>query len=166
MAREIGQQWCSILLWTASLLLKSMPMPWLKLLKRGTSKPISPTNSLRSNQIQKRLFSVYLISQKEPPKPSRCSYDFICDYLELICIPLFVQYEMLHVVPPMSAPPSLATNKELANGAGFLELDNSTLQHVRFPNVFGIGDCTSLPTSKTAAAVGTVIRWYKHWTRK
>jgi len=60
---------------------------------------------------------------------------------------------MLHVVPPMSAPEPLRTNKELTNEAGFLELDKSTLQHVRFPNVFGIGDCTSLPTSKTAAAV-------------
>jgi sulfide:quinone oxidoreductase len=26
------------------------------------------------------------------------------------------------------------------------------LQHVRYPNVFGIGDCCSLPTGKTAAA--------------
>jgi len=63
------------------------------------------------------------------------------------------KYEMLHVVPPMSAPEPLRTNKELTNEAGFLELDKSTLQHVRFPNVFGIGDCTCLPTSKTAAAV-------------
>lgn len=61
---------------------------------------------------------------------------------------------MLHVVPPMGSPSVLATNKELANGAGYLELDRSTLQHVRYPNVFGIGDCTSLPTSKTAAAAG------------
>ena len=64
------------------------------------------------------------------------------------------QYEMLHVVPPMSAPDVLVANKELTNGAGFLEVDPLTLQHVRFPNVFGTGDCTSLPTAKTAAAVG------------
>ena len=76
---------------------------------------------------------------------------------------------MLHVVPPMSAPEPLRTNKELTNEAGFLELDKSTLQHVRFPNVFGIGDCTSLPTSKTAAAVGksfknTKIPTFFNWS--
>lgn len=63
------------------------------------------------------------------------------------------KYEMLHVVPPMSPPDVLVANKELTNGAGFLEVDPLTLQHVRFPNVFGTGDCTSLPTAKTAAAV-------------
>lgn len=61
---------------------------------------------------------------------------------------------MLHVTPPMSSPALLSANKQLTNDAGYLEVDKSTLQHVRFPNIFGIGDCTNLPTSKTAAAVG------------
>ncbi|XP_057375994.1 sulfide:quinone oxidoreductase, mitochondrial-like [Daphnia carinata] len=63
------------------------------------------------------------------------------------------KYEMLHVTPPMSSPAVLRANKQLTNKAGYVEVDRSTLQHVRFPNIFGIGDCTSLPTSKTAAAV-------------
>lgn len=54
----------------------------------------------------------------------------------------------------MSAPAILRANKQLVNEAGYLEVDKLTLQHVRFPNIFGIGDCTNLPTSKTAAAVG------------
>ena len=54
----------------------------------------------------------------------------------------------------MSSPALLRANKKLTNEAGYVEVDKSTLQHVRFPNIFGIGDCTSLPTSKTAAAVG------------
>ena len=61
---------------------------------------------------------------------------------------------MLHVTPPMSTPAVLSTNKLLANEAGFLEVDKGTLQHVRYADVFGIGDCTNLPTSKTGAAVG------------
>lgn len=60
---------------------------------------------------------------------------------------------MLHVTPPMGSPDVLKANKQLTNEAGFVEVDRSTLQHVRFPNVFGIGDCTNLPTSKTAAAI-------------
>jgi sulfide:quinone oxidoreductase len=34
-----------------------------------------------------------------------------------------------------------------------VEVDKFTLQHVRYPNVFSLGDCSSLPTSKTGAAV-------------
>lgn len=63
------------------------------------------------------------------------------------------QYEMLHVTPPMG--PSLAIKGgPLADEVGWLDVDRDTLQHKRYPNVFGIGDCTNLPTVRTAAAVG------------
>lgn len=63
-----------------------------------------------------------------------------------------ISYEMLHVTPPMSAPDVLK-NSPVADAAGWVDVDKETLQHKKFPNVFGIGDCTNLPTSKTAAAV-------------
>lgn len=63
------------------------------------------------------------------------------------------QYEMLHVTPPMG-PNDVVKSSALADEVGWLDLDKETLQHKRYPNVFGIGDCTSLPTAKTAAAVG------------
>lgn len=44
-------------------------------------------------------------------------------------------------------------NSPLANADGWVDVDQHTLQHVRFPNVFSLGDSSSLPTSKTAAAV-------------
>jgi sulfide:quinone oxidoreductase len=62
------------------------------------------------------------------------------------------QYSMLHVTPPMSAP-AVVAESPLANAAGFVEVDKGTLQHVRYPNVFSLGDASSLPTSKTAAAI-------------
>lgn len=34
-----------------------------------------------------------------------------------------------------------------------MELDKFTLQHVRYPNVFGLGDAGSTPNSKTGAAI-------------
>ncbi len=37
-------------------------------------------------------------------------------------------------------------------------MDKHTLQHSRFPNVFALGDCSSAPTSKTAAAAGAQAR--------
>lgn len=67
---------------------------------------------------------------------------------------MFLQFSMLHVTPPMSTPASLNRNKDLTNEAGFVEVEKTTLQHVRFPNVFAIGDCSSSPNSKTAAAAG------------
>jgi sulfide:quinone oxidoreductase len=61
-------------------------------------------------------------------------------------------YDMLHVTPPMSAP-DVVKRSPLANEAGWVEVDKFTLRHPRFPNVFGLGDCAGLPTSKTGAAI-------------
>lgn len=61
---------------------------------------------------------------------------------------------MLHVTPPMATPETLSKNKDLTNEAGFVEVNKDTMQHVRFPNIFTIGDCSSTPNSKTAAAAG------------
>ena len=38
-------------------------------------------------------------------------------------------------------------------GGGWLEVDKATLQHKRYPNVFGIGDVNGTPRGKTAATV-------------
>uniref|UniRef100_A0A8C9A7C2 Sulfide:quinone oxidoreductase, mitochondrial n=1 Tax=Prolemur simus TaxID=1328070 RepID=A0A8C9A7C2_PROSS len=62
-----------------------------------------------------------------------------------------ISYEMLHVTPPMS-PPDVLKTSPVADAGGWVDVDKETLQHKRYPNVFGIGDCTNLPTSKTAAA--------------
>ncbi|XP_037623644.1 sulfide:quinone oxidoreductase, mitochondrial [Sebastes umbrosus] len=63
-----------------------------------------------------------------------------------------IKYEMLHVTPPMG-PSLVIKGGPLANEAGWLDVNKDNLQHNRYPNVFGIGDCTSLPTAKTGAAV-------------
>lgn len=60
-------------------------------------------------------------------------------------------FDMLHVVPPQVAPQFLA-DSPLAAESGFVDVDPSTLQHVRYPNVFGAGDAGSMPNAKTAAA--------------
>ncbi|NXL80998.1 SQOR protein, partial [Leptocoma aspasia] len=62
------------------------------------------------------------------------------------------QYEMLHVTPPMG-PPAVLVNSPVSDESGWVDVDKETLQHRKYANVFGIGDCTNLPTSKTAAAV-------------
>jgi len=63
-----------------------------------------------------------------------------------------VPYDLLHVAPPQGAP-DFVRQSPLASEAGWVEVDKHTLQHVRFPNVFSLGDASSLPTSKTGAAI-------------
>ncbi len=62
------------------------------------------------------------------------------------------QYDLLHAVPPQG-PPAFVRDSALADANGWVDVDPATLQHRRYPNVFGLGDATSVPTSKTAAAV-------------
>ena len=64
----------------------------------------------------------------------------------------WVDFEMIHVTPPQSAP-DFIRNSPLANAAGWVDVDKYNLQHVRYPNIFSLGDASSLPTSKTGAAI-------------
>jgi NADH dehydrogenase FAD-containing subunit len=42
---------------------------------------------------------------------------------------------------------------KISDANGFVDVNKETLQHKKYSNIFGIGDCTNIPTSKTAAAV-------------
>ncbi|MFF0292771.1 FAD-dependent oxidoreductase [Kitasatospora sp. NPDC004614] len=64
-------------------------------------------------------------------------------------------YDMAHVVPPQSAPDWIKRSP-LAGAddpAGYVEIDKHTMRHVRYPNVWALGDAGSSPNSKTGAAV-------------
>ncbi|KQL52502.1 pyridine nucleotide-disulfide oxidoreductase [Heyndrickxia shackletonii] len=61
-------------------------------------------------------------------------------------------YDMIHVTPPMGAPQFIAQSP-LADAEGFVDVDKFTLRHNHFRNIFAAGDCSSLPTSKTGAAI-------------
>ncbi|XP_071825889.1 sulfide:quinone oxidoreductase, mitochondrial-like [Apostichopus japonicus] len=62
------------------------------------------------------------------------------------------QYEMMHATPHMS-PPEVLKSSPLAGPAGFMTVNKHTGQHTKYSNVVGLGDCTDIPTSRTAAAV-------------
>lgn len=61
-------------------------------------------------------------------------------------------YDLLHVTPPQRAP-RFVRESALANEGGWLTVDAHSLQNPDHPEVFSLGDASSLPTSKTAAAV-------------
>ncbi len=64
-------------------------------------------------------------------------------------------YDVMHLVPPQSAPDWIKKGPlaDPANPAGYVEIDKNTMQHVRYPNVFSLGDAGSSPNSKTGAAI-------------
>ena len=63
-----------------------------------------------------------------------------------------VDYDFLHVTPHMG-PYTWIKQTPIVNNDGWVDVNKSTLQHTKFPNIFSLGDCSSLPTSKTAAAI-------------
>lgn len=65
---------------------------------------------------------------------------------------LVLKYDMMHVTPPQGAP-DFIKQSPLANEAGWVDVDKHTLQHTKYRNVFSLGDCSSLPCSKTGAAI-------------
>lgn len=64
---------------------------------------------------------------------------------------LETDFDMIHVCPPQTAPDFIRVSP-LANAAGWVEVDQTTLRHTRYPNVYGLGDVISAPNAKTAAA--------------
>lgn len=62
------------------------------------------------------------------------------------------EFDLLHVVPKMG-PHAFVAESALADKAGFVDVDQHSLQHTKYSNVWSLGDASSLPTSKTAAGV-------------
>jgi sulfide:quinone oxidoreductase len=60
-------------------------------------------------------------------------------------------FDMLHVCPPQVAP-DVVRESPLADTAGWIDVDQNTLQHKTFANVWALGDAMNAPNAKTAAA--------------
>jgi len=67
---------------------------------------------------------------------------------------IMLPYDMLHAVPQQSAPDWIKSSPlSTGDAAGYVDIDKHTMQHVRYPNVFALGDAGSSPNSKTGAAI-------------
>jgi sulfide:quinone oxidoreductase len=66
-------------------------------------------------------------------------------------------YDYLHVVPPQRAPEVIRQSglswADKWVDQGWVEVDKHTLRHLRFPDVFALGDIAGVPKGKTAASV-------------
>lgn len=62
-----------------------------------------------------------------------------------------VEFDMIHVVPPQIAPDFIRVSP-LADAAGWVDVDQSTLRHKTYENIWSLGDVMNAPNAKTAAA--------------
>ncbi len=62
-----------------------------------------------------------------------------------------VEFDMMHVCPPQTAPDFIRVSP-LADAAGWVDVDQSTLRHKEFDNIWSLGDVMNAPNAKTAAA--------------
>jgi len=61
------------------------------------------------------------------------------------------QFDMLHVCPPQQAPDFIRQSK-LADAQGWVDVDQETLRHKKYDNIWAAGDVMNAPNAKTAAA--------------
>ncbi|WP_226553435.1 bifunctional protein tyrosine phosphatase family protein/NAD(P)/FAD-dependent oxidoreductase [Celeribacter naphthalenivorans] len=62
-----------------------------------------------------------------------------------------VDFDMIHVVPPQSAPDFIKVSP-LSDASGWVDVDQVTLRHKEFDNIWSLGDVMNAPNAKTAAA--------------
>ncbi len=62
-----------------------------------------------------------------------------------------VDFDMMHVCPPQVAPDFIRVSP-LADAAGWVDVDQATLRHKSFDNIWSLGDVMNAPNAKTAAA--------------
>ncbi|RBQ28524.1 NAD(P)/FAD-dependent oxidoreductase [Aliarcobacter vitoriensis] len=68
-----------------------------------------------------------------------------------------VPFDFLHITPPQKAPDEIGKS-EIGSEKGWIPVNKETLQHVKYKNVFALGDIAAVPLGKTG---GTVRKQYK-----
>jgi len=66
-------------------------------------------------------------------------------------------FDFIHITPPMVAAEEIA-NSPVGSGKGWVPVNKETLQHVKFKNVFALGDIAAVPMGKTG---GSARKQYK-----
>ncbi|MCB1397095.1 MAG: NAD(P)/FAD-dependent oxidoreductase [Rhodobacteraceae bacterium] len=70
-------------------------------------------------------------------------------------------YDLINVIPPQRAPEVVRESglswADRWTDQGWIEVDMQTLRHLRYANVFGVGDINGVPKGKTAASA----KWHQ-----
>lgn len=130
---------------------------------RETSKIIYASNS-------KALFGVPIVSEKVRMLYEARGVDVVYDHVMTAIDPARkiatfatpegareIGYDFINVVPPMRAPAVVRDSPlpwaDKWTDQGWVEVDQATLRHRRYPEVFAVGDVAGVPKGKTAASV-------------
>ena len=62
-----------------------------------------------------------------------------------------VPYDFIHITPPMKAPEVVA-NSAIGSSKGWVPVTKETLRHVKFDNVWCLGDVAAVPMGKTGGS--------------
>ena len=90
--------------------------------------------------------------EKGPWDPVMKDYEVIPKH-EKIRVP----YDFLHITPAQLAPREIGES-DLGSAKGWVPVNKETLQHIRYENVFSLGDIAQVPMGKTG---GSVRKQYK-----
>jgi sulfide:quinone oxidoreductase len=66
-------------------------------------------------------------------------------------------FDFMHITPPMKAPDAIG-HSAVGSGKGWVPVNKETLQHVKYKNIFSLGDIAAVPMGKTG---GSVRKQYK-----
>ena len=87
------------------------------------------------------------------------AYDKDLEEYEMITKHLSVEvpFDFLHITPPQKAPDEIGKSA-IGSAKGWVPVNKETLQHVKYSNIFAIGDIAAVPMGKTG---GSVRKQYK-----
>ena len=63
-----------------------------------------------------------------------------------------ISYDFIHVTPPMKVHKEIATSA-LASPQGYIPVNKETLQHLKFSNVWSLGDVAEIAIAKSASSI-------------
>ncbi|WP_031347948.1 NAD(P)/FAD-dependent oxidoreductase [Sulfurimonas hongkongensis] len=90
--------------------------------------------------------------EKGPYDPIMKDFEVISKH-EKIRVP----YDFLHITPAAVAPREVAES-DIGSAKGWVPVNKETLQHIKFKNVFSLGDIAQVPMGKTG---GSIRKQYK-----
>jgi sulfide:quinone oxidoreductase len=87
------------------------------------------------------------------------AYDKDLEEYEMLTKHLSVEvpFDFLHITPPQKAPDEIGKSA-IGSAKGWVPVNKETLQHVKYKNIFAIGDIAAVPMGKTG---GSVRKQYK-----
>lgn len=117
------------------------------------------SNAYEINPIEQKIYFTSKTSQEEVSskltKTAAACYSLPNNGDLSDTINVEMKFDFCHSVPPQSAPNFIKESPlaDAANPQGYVEINPKTMQHIRFQNIFSLGDTTNAPCSKTGAAI-------------